>query len=109
MTIIKDNESAVKARVMGHNVSKGVYFIEMDMMRGYNLKLTVDARVIICDTVGSLNMTQVEQMAGRASRSQNIQHCGVHLVEQNVGELSRQNMKRILEAREPKVAITCKP
>ena len=89
--------------------SKGVYYIQMDMMRGYNLKLTTDARVIICDTVGTLNLTQVEQMAGRASRSQNIQRCGVHLVEQTPGSRSTQPIHSILESREPMISTTCKP
>ena len=81
LTIVSDHEAALRARQLAMKQNTGVYYIQMDMMRGYNLKLTADARVIICDTVGSLNLTQVEQMAGRASRSQNIQRCGVHLVE----------------------------
>ena len=40
LTVIHDHSTALGARQLANSQHKGVYYIQMDMMRGYNLKLT---------------------------------------------------------------------
>ena len=48
--------------------------LDRSLARGYDLKLTKDAAVLIFDEDASLCFTEAKQMVGRASRTQGIQH-----------------------------------
>ena len=43
--------------------------VKKEFCRGFNLKLTVDATVVVLDMDASLTYSEVKQMAGRSSRS----------------------------------------
>ena len=75
----------------------GVCICARQFCRGFNIKLTMDARVLILDHVGHLLISEAVQMAGRASRTQGVQHCYVATVSKQIG--GNLPMKNILTAR----------
>ena len=58
-----------------------MYLVAEEFCRGFNLKLTVDATVVVLDMYNTLTHSQVKQMAGRASRSQGSQKCYCYIVD----------------------------
>ena len=55
----------------------GVWFVSPAFSRGYDLKFGKDAFVIVVDSIKpekKFNLTQVQQMVGRGSRSFGISH-----------------------------------
>ena len=65
--------------------------------RGFNIKLNMDARVLVLDHGGTLLISEAEQMAGRASRTQGVQHCYVATLSKQIG--GNLPMRNILTAR----------
>ena len=75
----------------------GVCICARMFCRGFNIKLNTDARVLILDHVGHLLISEAVQMAGRASRTQGVQHCYVATLSKQIG--GNLPMRNILTAR----------
>ena len=57
---------------MAQTVGDGVFVLPEALGRGFDLKFSTDAHVIVCDPTNHFKCDQIKQMIGRSSRSQNI-------------------------------------
>ena len=73
-------ENALLGQGLGKAVVAGVFIVDVQFARGYDLKLAVDALVIVVDNDESLDLSTAQQMAGRASRAQTVQNCHIFVV-----------------------------
>lgn len=56
---------------MAQTVNHGVFVLPVALGRGFDLKFSTDAHVIVCDPENNFKSDQIKQMIGRSSRSQN--------------------------------------
>ena len=55
-------------RIAAKSVDSGIYFVNQDLYRGFDIKMVCDAHVAVLDTDGTLNIRTANQMSGRSAR-----------------------------------------
>ena len=63
---------ALQQRQLASDATKGVWLVNREWSRGFDLKLADESKVFIFDIYGKLPIAEIMQMTGRASRSQNV-------------------------------------
>ena len=70
------------------NLFNGVWLVDHSFHRGYDLKLSVDATVLIYSNRGKLDHTEAKQMIGRGSRSMGVATGSIYIVDSDNTPLS---------------------
>ena len=66
---VPDKKAALLWRSTGKTETRGVWLINRKFNRGFDLKLGVDAAVLIVDHDESLSWTELNQAIGRGNRA----------------------------------------
>ena len=69
--IIEEND-ALQSKVLSTSNDSGVFIMKEDFARGFDIKFSRDAYVIIFNEKSRFKASLLEQMVGRANRSQGV-------------------------------------
>ena len=79
--VLNENDALVQ-RNLCRNLYHGVWLIDRDFHRGFDLKLSVDSTVIIYDAHKKLSNVEAKQMVGRASRAMGAAYGRIYIVDE---------------------------
>ena len=77
---IYTEDEAAQQKNVATNISKGVFLLRRRYARGFDLKFAQDAIVVVLALENDVRASEIEQMIGRASRSNGVQQGYVHVV-----------------------------
>ena len=76
---IETVDDALTARKISKDTDKGIWVVNEELGRGFDLKMADDAYVFVLDNARKLNLTMIMQMIGRGSRCQGISEGEVYV------------------------------
>ena len=62
----------MQSKVLSTSIDSGVFIMKEDFARGFDIKFSCDAYVIIFNEKSRFKASLLEQMVGRANRSQGV-------------------------------------